>query len=40
MEGMLLKKFEAVEFYVEFYSILRYTKAERSGYHAQYQTDL
>ena len=28
------------KFYVEFYSILRYTKAERSGYHAQYQTDL
>ena len=24
MEGMLLKKFEAVEFYVEFYSFLSY----------------
>ena len=27
------------KFYVEFYSTVRYTKAERSGYYAKHQTD-
>ena len=27
------------KFYVEFYSEVRYTKAERSGYYAEHQTD-
>ena len=27
------------KFYVEFYSTVHYTKAERSGYYAEHQTD-